>query len=238
MLNARQQRKVRIYNAATGQWEWVADANAVESATEGVTSAQKAISEYEKEQEFEKAVAELERQQEENTLTYKKQTDKWQKILDALEDPVISIAEALKNIEKNATKDQKSEIKTLNKLLKPLGYSISTKKLYDSGGILSGIGGIKGTREDEMILPPDVTRNLLKPLQPAAFSARMNELRFLYGASGSSLAGFTNNSIGSQHNGDLYTFGNITLTDAQARVTTLYDFVQASKGLRSYNGTM
>jgi len=237
LKNVKNERNVRQYNAKTGQWEWVADANAVASAKEGWNSAKQAWSDYKSQNAYEKSISKLEAKQEEISKTYEKQVNQWQKVLDALEDPVITIAEALKNIEQNATKDQKSEIKTLNKLLKPLGYSISTKGLYDSGGILSGVGGIKGTRDDEMVLPPDVTKKLLKPMQPANFTARMNELRYLYGAGGG-YAGLTNNSIGSQHNGDLYTFGSITLTESVAKQTTLYDFVQASKGLRAYNGTM
>ena len=130
------------------------------------------------------------------------------------------------------------QINDLNKLLAPLGYSISTERLYDSGGILSGIGGIKATMRDEAILPPDVTARLLRPIQPAMFEQRMNELRYLYGASGTNFTGSMGGSIGSQHNGDLYTFGNVTLTTEQAQNTTIYDFVQAAKGLRAYSGRM
>ena len=150
----------------------------------------------------------------------------------------MTIAEALQAIEDNATKDMQGQIEDLNKLLNPLGYAISTEKLYDSGGILSGIGGIKATARDEAILPPDITARLLKPIQPAAFEQRMNELRYLYGASGSNFSGSMGGNVGSMHNGDLYTFGNVTLTTEQAQNTTIYDFVQAAKGLRSYSARM
>lgn len=40
--NARKQRNVRVFNAATGQWEWVADQGAVQKAQEQFDSAQQA----------------------------------------------------------------------------------------------------------------------------------------------------------------------------------------------------
>jgi len=43
--NAQNQRNVRIYNAATGQWEWVADQKAIQSAQDKLASAQDAYDE-------------------------------------------------------------------------------------------------------------------------------------------------------------------------------------------------
>lgn len=238
LANAQRQRTVRYYNAATGQWEWRANAQEVQSAQEALDEAKESLKEYKADQKLEKQIAALEQQQKDIDTKYEKQTDLLQQIIDALEEPVSSIKKAVKNIEKNATKDQETTINALNKLLvAALGkkYKISKKNLYDSGGILQGIGGIKGTTDDEIILPPDITKNMLKPISTAVLSSRMNELRYLYGATGG-IAGFTNtNSIGSQHNGDLYSFGNVTLTEGQARSTTVYDLVQMSRGLRAYN---
>ena len=238
LKNAQKERTVRQYNAKTGQWEWVADASAVASAKEAYTSAKQDWKDYKANQSYEAKIAKLEAKQDKYTELFATKTDQWNKILEQLADPVISISKALKNIENNATKDMKGDINALNKILKPLGYSISTKKLYDEGGILTGLGGIKATTRDETVLPPDITEKLLKPLHPAGFRQRMEELRYLYGANGSTMIGSNSNSIGSQHNGDLYTFGNVTLTETQARQTTMYDFVQAAKGLRSYSGRM
>lgn len=47
---------------------------------------------------------------------------------------------------------------------------------YDSGGVLRGLGGIKATEEDEMILPPDITAAMLTPAADATFQARLAEL--------------------------------------------------------------
>ena len=238
LMNAQNERTVRMYNAATGQWEWVADAQAIKSAQDSLASAEKAMADYLDESAFNAKIDALTAEQERYTELYAEKTDKWQEILKSLEDPIQTIAEALEAIENNATRDMQGQINDLNKLLAPLGYSISTERLYDSGGILSGIGGIKATMRDEAILPPDVTARLLRPIQPAMFEQRMNELRYLYGASGTNFGGSMGGSIGSQHNGDLYTFGNVTLTTEQAQNTTIYDFVQAAKGLRAYSGRM
>lgn len=237
LMNAQNQRTVRMYNAATGQWEWVADAQSIKSAQETYDSAEKALADYLDESAFNAKIDALTAEQERYTELYAEKTDKWQEILESMEDPIMTIAEALEAIENNATKDMSGQINDLNKLLAPLGYSISTERLYDSGGILSGLGGIKATLRDEAVLPPDVTARLLKPIQPAGFEQRMNELRYLYGGTGVNFGGMGGN-IGSQHNGDLYTFGNVTLTTEQAQNTTIYDFVQAAKGLRSYSGRM
>lgn len=238
LMNAQNERTVRQYNAATGQWEWVADAQQVKSAQDAYKSAQKSLADYLDESAFNAKIDALTAEQERYTKLYADKTDKWQEILGSMEDPVITIAEALQNIEDNATRDMKGQIVDLNKMLAPLGYSISTEKLYDSGGILSGIGGIKATMRDEAILPPDITAKLLKPIQPAVYEQRLNELRYLYGANGTNFVGSVGNSVGSQHNGDVYTFGNVTLTTEQAQNTTIYDFVQAAKGLRAYSARM
>lgn len=55
--NANKQRTVRTYNAATGQWEWVADQSKVKSAQESLTKAEEGYAEAVKDQ----AIKELER---------------------------------------------------------------------------------------------------------------------------------------------------------------------------------
>ena len=230
LLNAQTERTVRQYNAKTGQWEWVADANAIKNAQESYDSASKALADYNAEQEFAKQIEALEAKQEKITEKYAKKTDQWQKVLESMEEPVITIAQALKNIEKNASKDMSDEIKSLNKLLKPLGYQIGGKKK-------SKVSWATGVQDAES-LSADLVATLLQPVQAETLEQRMSVLRGIYGGQAGLLSAISNSSIGSQHNGDVYSFGNITLSETQARQTTLYDFVQASKGLRAYNGTM
>lgn len=113
-----------------------------------------------------------------------------------------------------------------------------TFSFYDSGGILHGIGGIKATRDDEMILPPKMTKALLDAERNGSFDALLGHLGIVTAAAQSYAGfgnGFTRNSIGSQHNGDVYEFGNITLSEQQARSMTVYDLAQMSRTLSLQN---
>lgn len=58
--NAQKQRTVRMYNASTGQWEWIADDKKVQSARDKVSSAEESYADTVKKQ----AIAELERMKE------------------------------------------------------------------------------------------------------------------------------------------------------------------------------
>lgn len=58
--NAQKQRTVRMYNASTGQWEWIADDKKIQSARDTVSSAEEAYADTVKKQ----AIAELERMKE------------------------------------------------------------------------------------------------------------------------------------------------------------------------------
>lgn len=51
--NAQKQRTVRMYNAATGQWEWIADDKQIQSAKEKVTSAEETYNDAVKKQAIE-----------------------------------------------------------------------------------------------------------------------------------------------------------------------------------------
>ena len=59
--NLDNQRTVRVYNAATGQWEWVSDAKSRESAQSGLESAQKSYDEFIRS----KAISDIQRAKEE-----------------------------------------------------------------------------------------------------------------------------------------------------------------------------
>ena len=59
--NLDNQRTVRVYNAATGQWEWVSDAKSRESAQSGLESAQKSYDDFIRS----KAISDIQRAKEE-----------------------------------------------------------------------------------------------------------------------------------------------------------------------------
>lgn len=54
---------------------------------------------------------------------------------------------------------------------------------YDSGGVLRGLGGIKATNENEIVLPPDITKKILTPSSNEQFSQFVKDLGLLFGSS-------------------------------------------------------
>lgn len=107
--------------------------------------------------------------------------------------------------------------------------------VYDKGGVLHGLGGIKATSADEMVLPPDITRRMLTPVADERFEQRIKELGFLYGSSSTlqtqSGARFDNHAIGTQHNGNVYQLGGISISEGKARTTSVYDLARMAQTL-------
>lgn len=111
-------------------------------------------------------------------------------------------------------------------------------KKYDSGGVLHGLGGIKATVDDEMVLPPDVTAKMLKPSADARFRARVNELGGLYGETpvSRSVTGDSDNRSYSDHSGPTYNVKGITLTEQQAEHLTVAQMCRMAHNVKPYGG--
>lgn len=278
LFNARNERTVRQYNAATGQWEWVANAQQVKDAEEALEDAKKDLRDYERDTERELAIEELEARKKAIEAAYQLKIDGWQKFIDELNGDVETekallaaslgdwdayYEEMLKVYQKlldaaQDYEDKKQEIQNRGNTggsgganppsntkpstagavagavsggakppsnTKPStsaaisgavsgganppsgkkpsgggntlggGKNINKVSRYDSGGVLHGLGGIKATVDDEMVLPPDVTAKMLRPSANAAFQARMRELGSLYDSTpvSQSVSGVVNN---------------------------------------------
>lgn len=386
LLNARNERTVRQYNAATGQWEWVADAQKVKDAEEALEDAKKDLRDYERDTERELAIEELEARKKAIEATYQLKIDTWQKLIDELNGDVETEAallaasrgdwetyyqEMLKVYQKlldaaQDYEDKKQEIQNrgntggsggvnnggnaddVNKIIeanrkkendalanlnkdlasltpaqrsvydmwmsrgtgsyyaieqakkapkgntgsssggsakkttdtnspaytpggtflggykpttsgssgsrtnsnKNTGSSSSVKKpspgggvnkvsRYDSGGVLHGLGGIKATVDDEMVLPPDVTRKLLTPSADSKAVEAIAGMRMALNdrtAYGKSLAGVTNNSTDS-HDVAYYVNGVSIGADAANSMTiaqVVRDLAEQSYYLKGY----
>ena len=342
LLNARNERTVRQYNAATGQWEWVADAQKVKDAEEALEDVKKDLRDYERDTERELAIEELKARKKAIEAAYQLKIDTWQKLIDELNGDVetekallaasrgdwetyyqemlkvyqklldaaqdyedkkqeiqnsgntggdnnndggssgdntggngdddskgndpgddnkanptsevdsltpaqriiydmwmrrgVGTYEALRqakqnasdkvkdNFDKTAESSKDYEKTTIGKLdgltkkdtgssgstsgsgvKKPSnggntlggGKNINKVSQYDSGGVLHGLGGIKATVDDEMVLPPDVTRKLLTPSAENRAMEVISGMRLALNDRtpyGQSLAGVTNNS--------------------------------------------
>lgn len=105
--------------------------------------------------------------------------------------------------------------------------------VYDSGGLLHGVGAIKATARDEMVLPPDITSRLLSPVSNSFVSGRMDDLRSMLGMR-TQFGSVDNTRIGTQNNGDNYVMNGVTISEGQARTTTVYDLAQIARSLGAY----
>ena len=154
-------------------------------------------------------------------------------------DKNIDYSLAIKNAEASgASKETIDRLKEerQNKIDDVYGGKDPAKK-YDSGGILGGMGGIKATDRDEIVIPPVLAEKMLEPSANAVFQQRMRELGWLYGGTENPAAGMeaqVNNRTSHDHYGDNYTFGGISLQEAQAGSMTLRQLAKAARTLSIY----
>ena len=332
LLNARNERTVRQYNAATGQWEWVADPSKVKKAEEDLEDAKKDLRDYEREVELDVALDELEARKKAIEAAYQIKIDAWNDYLDGLSSAVDREKELLDESVKN-NQDAADKIKDLQgaggsggsgggTVVSPggkdmsdvtdkdaypdrpsagsynnMGISAATIKsmqrwygvsedgmwgqasydaagyrnaseanqfwrghysngthewgradsyselkskyhLYDSGGVLRGMGGIKATMRDEMVLPPDITERLLKPSSEPVFRQRMDEMRCLLGMTpvSQSMAGSADNRSYTDHSGAEYHINGITMTQEQAERTPIAEIARMTHHLQAFGG--
>lgn len=308
LLNARNERTVRMYNAESGQWEWIADPEKVKQAEEDLADAKKDLRDYEREMELDLAIEELEARKKAIEAAYQLKIDALEEYINALSDTIeqekilledevaaneaaaakIAAARAAAleaarraNIEGIAAANEaavgslpagtiagkagaitgmiagaiaesaasKATGKKTNKSKATVdrpGKSTSKStwttsragRKYDSGGVLHGLGGIKATVDDEMVLPPDVTAKMLKPTATAAFRARVNELGGLYGETPvrRDVAGNSDNRSYSDHSGPTYNVKGITLTEQQAEHLTVAQLCRMAHNVKPYGG--
>ncbi|MBQ8497552.1 MAG: phage tail tape measure protein [Clostridia bacterium] len=55
-------------------------------------------------------------------------------------------------------------------------FDLRDLHLYDNGGVLHGIGGIKATKEDEGVIPPPLMKKILKPDRVAEFEKFLQQV--------------------------------------------------------------
>lgn len=238
LLSAQEERTVRIYNAATGQWEWVANAASVKSAQDALDEAKKNLADYEKDQALQEEIDRI-------NAAYDAIEERWNKLKEErFEEKDRTAEEIVADLFKTfGTSDITGLVwNNVNPLLEALAAFTGSMKKYDSGGVLHGMGGIKATSRDEIILPPEIAEKMLAPAADQMFRSRVSELAYLYGTTPRvsppmKTAASSSYSIGTQNNGAVYNMNGYTLTAQQAKSMTVYDFVQMSRGLGIYNNT-
>ena len=233
LLEAQNERTVRIYNAATGQWEWVADASKVKSAQDALSDAQKTLSDAEKDAEKESRIQKVED-------AYNALEKQWKDLQNAsfnsssTRDAQAIISDILNNFGSSSATNKVNQV---NALLSALGAFES--KTYDDGGILYGMGGIKATPQNEVVLNPNLTSKLLSPVADDVFKKRVAELGYLYGASNDiprSVVQTSSSRISNvTNNGGPYYLNGIKIGEDAARGLTLEQLAKQMRTLSLYN---
>ena len=115
------------------------------------------------------------------------------------------------------------------------GNVTGTRPGYDSGGVLHGLGGIKATREDELILPPDLTKTVIRPALDGATARALDNMRVVYGmkpAQSMTLAYGNTYADSGTHIETQYVVNGMTISQDSAKYLTVE---AAMRFLRSAN---
>ena len=131
LLKAQSERTVRIYNAATGQWEWVADAATVKSAQKAVEDAQKNLNDEISSQSREAQIAAIEAE-------YEALEDEWEKVLSGLETPNRSLSAIISDINAGGTAAEKTAASGASTLSGSIATAIAN---MNSAGTVSSVNG-------------------------------------------------------------------------------------------------
>ena len=350
LLDAQKERTVRVFNAASGQWEWEANAASVKSAEDAYEKAKEDLAEYERELALQREIDELEAKKKLIEETYETLKAEWKAITDSLQEPTREIDDILSDLAANGTPKMREQVEAVNGLLGKLneyiagamndiqqageqaanaavggggngyhfdfnknpgggwtdaemnegfissgsggggwkdtaasltgtkskvrgpdlsrrtdlagktvgqgsanvtydknGYATSTvrrttkaskRKTYDSGGILEGLGGIKATDRDEIVIPPLLAEKMLEPSADSTFQKRMSELGWLYGAGNrgnSPLEKTVMSRTSYDHYGDSYSVNGVQIgAEAADRLTV----AQVMRALNSGAGNL
>ena len=118
-------------------------------------------------------------------------------------------------------------------------------KVYDRGGILRGMGGIKATMQDEGITPPDVTallrKRLLKPIDDKTFGQNMDQIRWMMASNGTSANGVHNASYDSHNIGTMIakqincTINGMKVSPQEAHALTLEKLANIAHNLGNFS---
>ena len=125
LLEAQKERTVRVFNAATGQWEWEANASSVKSAQDAYEKAKEDLAEYERELALQREIDALEAKKNLIEETYNTLKAEWKRITDSLQSPTRTIGDILSDIAKNGTPKMREQVEEVNNLLGKLNQYIA-----------------------------------------------------------------------------------------------------------------
>ncbi len=238
LQDAQKERVLRIYNEDTGMFEWHADEKSVQEAKENLNNAQKDLnSAYIEQQINSLETKKSQREAEWQELTGTNGIDR-QKITDFMQKNSIAWHNA-NDDDKKILESTNSALGSIFNLVKKDGvwYDQSGNRVYDSGGIIKGIGGIKATPDDETVLPPDITKKLIEPVSNENFHRFCQDLGLIFEKSmswekerpiSSDIRNYNNtgNTVENSNNNNYYING-IPISSDTAKTHTISDLFKA-----------
>lgn len=148
LLEAQKERTVRVFNAATGQWEWEANASSVKSAQDAYEKAKEDLAEYERELALQREIDELEAKKTLIEETYNTLKAEWKRITDSLQEPTRTIDDILSDIARNGTPKMRQQVEEVNNLLGKLNQYIAGVvnggQIPGQPGEVPGVNGATG----------------------------------------------------------------------------------------------
>lgn len=143
LLEAQKERTVRVFNAATGQWEWEANASSVKSAQDAYDKAKEDLADYERELALQREIDELEARKTLIEETYNTLKAEWKRITDSLQNPTRTIDDILSDIARNGTPKMRQQVEEVNNLLGKLNQYIAGT--VNGGQVPGQPGEVPGT---------------------------------------------------------------------------------------------
>lgn len=148
LLEAQKERTVRVFNAATGQWEWEANASSVKSAQDAYEKAKEDLAEYERELALQREIDELEAKKTLIEETYNTLKAEWKRITDSLQEPTRTIDDILSDIARNGTPKMRQQVEEVNNLLGKLNQyiagTVNGGQFPGQPGEVPGVNGATG----------------------------------------------------------------------------------------------
>lgn len=148
LLEAQKERTVRVFNAATGQWEWEANASSVKSAQDAYEKAKEDLAEYERELALQREIDALEAKKNLIEETYNTLKAEWKRITDSLQSPTRTISDILSDIAKNGTPKMREQVEEVNNLLGKLNQyiagTVNGGQIPGQPGEVPGVNGSNG----------------------------------------------------------------------------------------------
>ena len=160
----------------------------------------------------------------------------WNNLSNEIKDGNLTVGEIFDKV-KDISEDIPNLANIIREALIEKGYNVPA---FDNGGVLQGLGGIKATVGDEIVLPPEITRQVLQPVSNEQFSSFVKSLGLLFGTSRqvmdmhSGMVSNVNNADNSVHNSNNnYVVNGVPISRETAEKYTIVELFENAADFRN-----